>query len=185
MRRWQYLLVTLLVSLAAGAYAVAQTPELEAADPDQTGEEPEISEMTTGVVMRQRDMLQYCVNISDEAKDARNYLLAKELTEMQNALAAQLVEIQARAQVLEEWVERREHFVELANDTMIGIFKNMRPDAAAAQLSELSRDIAAAVITKLDAKTASDILTEMDPKTAAAISAILAGMARPMRVSNG
>lgn len=185
MERAKTLSLALAFALALAGRAGGQSAMVDESELEPVEGEPEISEMTTGVVMRQRDMLQYCVNISDEAKDARNHLLANELTEMQNALAAQLVEIQARAQVLEQWVERREHFVELANETMVGIFENMRADAAAAQLSELSRDIAAALITKLDAKTASDILTEMDPKTAAAISAILVGMARPMKVSNG
>ncbi len=57
-------------------------------------------------------------------------------------------------------------------------FSQMRPDAAAAQLTAMSEDAAAAILTRLTPRTASAILNEMDPQRAALLATTIAGMSR-------
>jgi flagellar motility protein MotE (MotC chaperone) len=62
---------------------------------------------------------------------------------------------------------------------VVQIYSKMRPDAAAAQLTELRADMAASILMKLDARVASVILNEMDKNAAATLTAIMVSAARP------
>lgn len=131
------------------------------------------SETITGAVMNEKDMLQYCVNISDDAREARYALLKKKLEETEADIDEKLVSLDGKLKAIKEYVEIRERFQAAAESQVVGIFGTMRPDAAAQQLAQLDTSLAAAIIMKLDPKVSSAILAEMRPKAAATLASIL------------
>ena len=68
--------------------------------------------------------------------------------------------------------------MEKAQGQLVDIYKKMRPDAAALQISELDEMTAAAILLKLSPRTASTILNEMDPKLAARLASFVSYAAK-------
>ena len=64
------------------------------------------------------------------------------------------------------------------------VYAKMRPETAAAQLSELNELAAAAILTKLSPRNSSAVFNEMETKKAARLAAIIAGAAE-VRVRAG
>ena len=143
-----------------------------------TEPEPGIDNIVTGAVMTEQDMLQYCVNIQDTAREARYAFLQQELDKSQMQLEEKLKKLTQRLAEIREYVERRERFLAGVDEKVVGIYQEMRSDAAAQQLSELDTGLAASIIAKLAADTASDILTEMTAADAAAITKYLSAATR-------
>jgi flagellar motility protein MotE (MotC chaperone) len=79
----------------------------------------------------------------------------------------------------EDWLKRRDDFLAKANDGLVEIYKNMKPDAAAASLNDVKITTVAAIIMKLQARQSSLILSEMDPKKAAMVTNIMAMASDP------
>jgi flagellar motility protein MotE (MotC chaperone) len=148
----------------------ADTPS----QPKDDGEEmaPD-TEAVTGAVMNEKDMLQYCVNISDKAKEARYAHIRTELEQTGRDIDEKLGKLDAKLAEIRDYVDRREKFLENARGALIEIFGTMRADAAAAQLSELDAISASAILMKLPAERASTIMSEMSPKQAAEIAQTL------------
>jgi flagellar motility protein MotE (MotC chaperone) len=161
------------VPLAPGVSAQPGSEKTDAAA-RQGGEEiaPD-TEVVTGTVMNEKDMLQYCVNISDKAKEARYARIRTELEQTGREIDEKLGKLDAKLAEIRDYVDRREKFLENAKDSLIQIFGTMRPDAAAAQLSELDAISASAILMKLPAERASTIMNEMSPKQAAEIAQTL------------
>jgi flagellar motility protein MotE (MotC chaperone) len=131
------------------------------------------TEAVTGAVMNEKDMLQYCVNISDKAKEARYARIRTELEQTGREIDEKLGKLDAKLAEIRDYVDRREKFLENARGALIEIFGTMRADAAAAQLSELDAISASAILMKLPAERASTIMNEMSPKQAAEIAQML------------
>lgn len=131
------------------------------------------TEAVTGAVMNEKDMLQYCVNISDKAKEARYSRIRTELEQTGREIDEKLGKLDAKLAEIRDYVDRREKFLENARGALIEIFGTMRADAAAAQLSELDAISASAILMKLPAERASTIMNEMSPKQAAEIAQML------------
>jgi flagellar motility protein MotE (MotC chaperone) len=131
------------------------------------------TETVTGTVMNEKDMLQYCVNISDKAKEARYARIRAELEQTGREVDEKLGKLDAKLAEIRDYVDRREKFLENASGSLIEIFGTMRADAAAAQLSELDAISASAILMKLPAERASTIMNEMSPKQAAEIAQTL------------
>ncbi|MDD9908485.1 MAG: MotE family protein [Ahrensia sp.] len=117
---------------------------------------------------------QFCVNITDPARERRYALKRQELDELRDRIEKRMGELETRKAELEEWVVRRDAFVEQAREGLVGIYSRMRPDAAAERLTMLSDELAAAIIMKMKTSQASIILNEMESKKAAAISVVIA-----------
>ena len=78
----------------------------------------------------------------------------------------------------ESWVQRREAMMRKADDSVVAILSQMRPDAAALQIAAMDREVAAAILAKLNARVASAILNEIEPATAAQLTSAIAGAAQ-------
>ncbi len=129
--------------------------------------------ITTGTVMRDSEMLSYCVNISDVASEARNSILKRKLQLIETDVDKKLLELAKKIDELRMWSKKRDEFLEGVNESLVEIFETMRPDAAALQFAEIGPTIASGIILKLDPKKSSAILTEMDPVDAAKVAVIL------------
>jgi flagellar motility protein MotE (MotC chaperone) len=113
---------------------------------------------------------EYCINIADDAADARAAWQAKTLKELEKELDARIAALEAKRAEYESWLARREAFLEKAENGLVEIYSKMKPDAAAQQLALLDEETAAAIIMKLNARSASTILNEMDPSRAAKLT---------------
>jgi flagellar motility protein MotE (MotC chaperone) len=119
---------------------------------------------------------QYCNNIADAAADARFARQAAALAELERDIEERLVRLEAKRAEYEDWLDRREKFLKTAEEGLIAIYTQMKPDAASAQLSIMEEMTAAAILSKLNPRTASAILNEMDPGKAAMLTNIMAGL---------
>jgi flagellar motility protein MotE (MotC chaperone) len=120
----------------------------------------------------------FCGNIVDAARDRRYALQKMELEKLQTDVDERIRLLEEKRVEYEEWLARRDRFMKQAQDTVVDIYANMRPDAAASQLGELSAETAAAILMSLDARKASVILNEMQVETAASLTGIMVSAAR-------
>lgn len=121
----------------------------------------------------------FCSNIVDAARDRRYALQDAELRKLQKDVDARIELLEAKRAEYEDWLTRRERFMAQAQQGVVQIYARMRPDAAAAQLSELSAEMAASILMKLETRIASVILNEMDKNAAARLTTIMVSAARP------
>lgn len=120
---------------------------------------------------------QYCNNIADAAADARFARQAAALAVLERDIEDRLARLEAKRAEYQDWLDRREKFLKTAEEGLIAIYTQMKPDAASAQLSIMDEMTAAAILSKLPPRTASAILNEMDPTKAAQLTNIMAGLA--------
>lgn len=120
----------------------------------------------------------YCRNIADAAADARFTRQQAALAAMEKEIEARLAQLEAKRAEYQEWLARREAFLKKADDSLIAVVSQMRPDAAAAQLAAMNEDMAAAVLARLSPRVASAILNESEPARAARLTSTMVGMAR-------
>lgn len=118
---------------------------------------------------------QYCANVRDAAKDARLAWQMEALRDLEKQVEERIAALDARQAEFEDWLRRREEFAEKAKATLVAVYANMRPDAAAEQLAILKDEEAAAVLTNLVPRSASAILNEMQPERAAQLAVAMAG----------
>jgi flagellar motility protein MotE (MotC chaperone) len=127
----------------------------------------------------ENEVLQYCNNIADAARDRRYALQKQDLEKLQSEVNDRIAVMETRKAEYEDWLARRNAFVKQAESGVVDIFKTMKPDTAAPQLSEMSAGLAAAIIMRLPSRQSGLILSEMDAKKAAAVAAIIASAADP------
>jgi flagellar motility protein MotE (MotC chaperone) len=120
----------------------------------------------------------FCSNIADAARDRRYALQAEELKQLQGEVDKRIKALEDKRAEYESWLKRREIFLARAEDGVVKIYADMKPDAAAERLAIVNVDLAAAILMKLDSRKAGVILNEMDTKAAAALTGIMASAAR-------
>jgi flagellar motility protein MotE (MotC chaperone) len=118
----------------------------------------------------------YCRNIANPAADARYARQADALADMQKALDDRIAALEKKRAEYEEWVTRRQQFLSRADESVVAIYSQMRPDAAAQQIAVMEEEAAAAILSKLAPRTASAILNEMDAAIAAHLTNVMAGL---------
>jgi flagellar motility protein MotE (MotC chaperone) len=117
----------------------------------------------------------YCSNIRDAAADARFAWQMAALRDLEKQVDERIAALDARQAEFEDWLRRREEFAARAKETLVAVYANMRPDAAAQQLAILEDEEAAAVLTNLVPRTASAVMNEMEPERAAQLAIAMAG----------
>lgn len=126
----------------------------------------------------QSEVERFCGNIADSVRDRRYALQKAELEKLQGELDARLKALEEKRAEYEHWLKKRDDFMALAEESVVGIYRTMRPDAAAERLAELQVELAASILIKLDARKAGVILNEMERKSAAAVTAVMAAAAK-------
>jgi flagellar motility protein MotE (MotC chaperone) len=119
---------------------------------------------------------QYCRSIANPAADARYARQVDALTALGKDIDARIAALEKKRAEYEEWVARRQDFLSKADESVVAIYSQMRPDAASQQIAIMDAEAAAAILSKLSPRTASAILNEMDPTTAAHLTNVMAGM---------
>lgn len=133
----------------------------------------DVSNFVVGSISRQSNLLNYCLNISDAATEARASMLLRMLKDREAEMMDVISQLEEKTAALTDWMEKREKFLANANSSLISIFESMRPDAAAQQLTAMDIGLAAAIIMKLKPKISSIIMAEMKAKNAAKIASLM------------
>ena len=117
----------------------------------------------------------YCRNIANAAADARYARQAQALAALEKELDDRIAKLEAKRAEYADWVQKRDDFLSKANASVVAIYSQMRPDAAAAQITAMDPDSAAAILAKINPRIASAILNEMDAAVAAHLTNVMAG----------
>ena len=117
----------------------------------------------------------YCRNIANAAADARYARQADALATLEKQLDDRIAKLEAKRAEYEDWVKKRNDFLDQADASVVAIYSQMRPDAAAAQIAAMDPDGAAAILAKINPRIASAILNEMDAAAAAHLTNVMAG----------
>ncbi|MBB4010226.1 MotE family protein [Allorhizobium taibaishanense] len=125
------------------------------------------------------EIQRFCTNIADPARDQRYLLQKQDLEKLQADVNDRIAVLEKRKSEYQDWLARRNDFLQKAEAGLTDVYKNMKPDAAAPQLEKVNPLLAAAIIMKLPAKQSSLILSEMDPAKAAIVAGIMSNAADP------
>jgi len=132
--------------------------------------------VTTGETSGQ-EIQHYCTNIIDQARDQRYLLQKQDLEQLQQDVDNRIAVMEARKAEYEDWLKRRNDFMQQAEANLVNVYKTMKADAAAPQLEEVNPGLAAAIIMKLPPRQSGLILAEMDAKKAAMVASIMSSAA--------
>ncbi len=127
---------------------------------------------------RDAEAAQYCRGIADAAADARFARQKEALAAMEKEIEARIAQLEAKRAEYQDWLQRREAFLKKADEALVAVISQMRPDAAAAQMAAMNEDMAAALLSKLNPRVASAILNEFEPARAARLTSTLVGLSR-------
>jgi flagellar motility protein MotE (MotC chaperone) len=162
-----------------GAEAIRQVlPGAPAAPPPQALTRQAAPGDFTGSVGGESEVERFCSNIADAARDRRYALQAAELKQLQADVDDRIKALEKKRAEYETWLKRREVFLARAEEGVVKIYADMKPDAAAERLAIVNVELAAAILMKLDSRKAGVILNEMDTKAAAALTGVMASAAR-------
>lgn len=98
---------------------------------------------------------------------------------METQLGARLAALEAKESEVRAALDRLESFERKTNDALVAFYAGMKPDVAAAQISQLDDDSAAALMLRLKTKASSAILNEMEAVRGAAIARKIAQKSAP------
>lgn len=124
------------------------------------------------------EVQRFCTNIADAARDRRYALQTERLTVLKKDIDERITALEKKRAEYEEWLARRDDFLDKAQDGVVAIYANMTPDAAAEKLAALNVNLAAAIVMKLEPRQAGVILNEMESDAAAKLTVIMASAAR-------
>lgn len=166
----------LALTLLMGHPAHAEDTVRQVLPGGQAAEGPQ--QLTREAKPDESEIQRFCSNIADAARDRRYALQAQELKQLQAGIDQRMKALEDKRAEYETWLKRRELFLARAEDGVVKIYADMKPDAAAERLAIVNADLAAAILMKLDSRKAGVILNEMDQKAAATLTGIMASAAR-------
>lgn len=118
----------------------------------------------------------YCEAVVDAASDARFAWQAKTLEAMRIDIEERAAKLEQKRAETEQWLKRRQDFLDKTEARLVSIYARMRADAAAAQIAAMQDDAAVALLSKIDTRSASAIMNEMEPGRAAHLTSVITGV---------
>ncbi len=158
--------------------AIALLSLLPSARAQQTAQ-PQLLGASPDAQTSQQEVQQYCGTIVDAARDQRYLMQKQELEKLQADVNDRIKTLEVRKAEYEDWLKRREDFMEKAKAGLVDIYKTSKADEVAPQFDEMDISIAAAIIMRLPPRQSSQILSAMDAKKAAMVARIMASAANP------
>jgi flagellar motility protein MotE (MotC chaperone) len=120
----------------------------------------------------------YCLSVSTAAAEARTAWQKKVIEDADKELDKKVALLEAKIGEYKEWLDRRNDFAKKAHETLVKIFAQMKPGAAAVELAIMEEETSAAILIKLNPRQASAILTEMPSERGARLAMVIAGSAK-------
>ncbi len=121
----------------------------------------------------------YCENIADAALDARFLHQKAELVRLEEELAKKTALLEGKKAEFQDWLKRRDEFINKAEANLVKLYSKIKPDAAALQLAAMDEEAASALLLKLSARASSAILDQMEATKAARLVSVMIGAVRP------
>lgn len=125
------------------------------------------------------EIQQFCVNNAALMGDAHILWQTSKLQELENEVKNRIGELEVKRAQYEDWLKQHEAALKKAQDDVVAIYKDMKPEAAAAQLSAMDDTTASAILAKLSSRAASTILNEVEPGRAAKLTNSMLGPNNP------
>ncbi|GHB18564.1 hypothetical protein GCM10007094_02910 [Pseudovibrio japonicus] len=116
----------------------------------------------------------YCEAIADQAKDTRIAWQMRALFDVEHQMTSKISELDAKIAELRSWVKRRDDILRRAEGHVVDIYANMRPDAAAQQLTALDDETAVSILLQMKARKAGSVLAELSADRAAYLTDMMA-----------
>ncbi|KZL08453.1 hypothetical protein PsAD2_04122 [Pseudovibrio axinellae] len=116
----------------------------------------------------------YCEAIADQSADARIAWQMRALFDVEHQMKAKIAVLDAKVAELRSWVKRRDEILQRAEGHVVEIYANMRPDAAALQLTSLDDETAISILLQMKARKASSVLAELSSERAAYLTDLMA-----------
>jgi flagellar motility protein MotE (MotC chaperone) len=132
-----------------------------------------VDDIVTGALGPQTDAERYCRNIADPAREAKFKWQVETISELEDALRRRTEELDAKRTEVEAWLAKRETFMAMAQERLVGIYSKMKPDAASEQIRSLNPITGAALLMKLQPRIASAILNEMPTDDASRLASLM------------
>ncbi|SDQ92589.1 MotE family protein [Pseudovibrio sp. Tun.PSC04-5.I4] len=132
--------------------------------------EPEVEDLTTAIEQAKN----YCEAVADQAKEARIAWQMRALFDVEQQMKAKIAELDVKISELRSWVKRRDDILRRAEGHVVDIYANMRPDAAALQLTALDDETAISILLQMKARKASSVLAELEAERAAYLTDLMA-----------
>ena len=120
----------------------------------------------------------FCGNIAIRANDTRAVLQIRKLAELKKDIEDRITELEEKRKHYEEWLKKRDDFLEKAKTSLVKIISKMKPNAAADQLSLVDDYTAASIILKLNPRVSSLIMNQMPAQKTANLTRIMVGIQR-------
>ncbi|WP_306118270.1 MULTISPECIES: MotE family protein [unclassified Roseitalea] len=124
----------------------------------------------------QSDIETFCANIADDARERRYAIQREQLEALRAEIEDKIALLEEKRADFERWARKREEFADAANEGLVEVYSNMRPDAAAARMEEMPAELSAALLAKLKPRSSAAILNEMNARQAALITQIMAAV---------
>jgi flagellar motility protein MotE (MotC chaperone) len=118
----------------------------------------------------------------DAAAERRLTRLNEALKKTRVDVDGRIEELKTRAAELKSLIDARKAMQEKVGESLLKIYTQVEPEAAAQQLSKLEPGTAAEILVKMNPKRSGEILSLMDPKKAASLVALLTLQASPEKV---
>lgn len=127
-----------------------------------------------------KELDSYCANIAASVESGRLERGRRELAELEGHLSERLAALESKERELRALLDRLDAFQSKSNESLVGLYARMKPEAAAAQLAQLDEDTAAALMLQLKTKVSSAILSEMEAARGAALAKKIAQLRNSM-----
>lgn len=163
-----YCLTSVLFALGI-SIAVAQA--------EQVMTEPEVDQSAPKPIARD-----YCSSFVDAAAERRVTRLNEALKQTREEVVARTAELREQSEVLKSLIDARKAMQAKVGESLLKIYTQVEPEAAAQQLSKLEPGTAAEILVKMNPKRSGEILSLMDPKKAASLVALLTLQTSPEKV---
>jgi flagellar motility protein MotE (MotC chaperone) len=169
--------VIIAASVASLAFGVAvANASGEAAHPEEASTPaPVAAQVPAGATVD--EIQQYCASVVDPARDRRYLLQKQDLEKLQAGVDERLKVLDKHKAEYEDWLQRRNDFMNKAEANLVEIYKSMKPNVAAERLAVVDVNISAAILMKLSAKQTGLIMGQMDAATAGKLTALIASAA--------
>ncbi len=123
------------------------------------------------------EIQQYCSNVVDPARDRRYLMQKQDLEKLKADVDVRMKALEERRNEYQDWLKRRNDFIDKARDDLVEMYKNIKPIDAAPRLAEVDVYVAAAILMKLPPRLSGQILSKMDPAKVAKLTALISSAA--------
>ena len=128
---------------------------------------------------------EYCLNISDQAAEARAGWLAANMNRLRDDVTAKIAELEVKRLDVQGWVEKQQAMLQAANRDLVDIYAKMDSESAAAQLGRIDIRTAVSILRQLNPRNASAILDVMEPDKAAVLVKAIAAVIEDKKPGKG